>query len=150
MSWHLKHIRMITATCVCSYMSSADLLSIEFRMVGSYTKDLKKSLNSQNWGVGACTRMGACPGQYGITSTVLYWHRYIAINYVPAWRVVLHIDIILCQCVNNYPQGGMQLFSRLPRLQCAFRIASFPGPAQLSVAYSTVKRERAWYIFSRE
>ena len=30
------------------------------------------------------------------------------------------------------------------------RIASFPGPAQLSVAISTVKRERAWYLFSRE
>ena len=29
-------------------------------------------------------------------------------------------------------------------------LASFPGPAQLSVACSTVKRERAWYLFSRE
>ena len=29
-------------------------------------------------------------------------------------------------------------------------LASFPGPAQLSVAISTVKRERAWYLFSRE
>ena len=29
-------------------------------------------------------------------------------------------------------------------------IASFPGPAQLSIACSTVKRERAWYLFSRE
>ena len=29
-------------------------------------------------------------------------------------------------------------------------LASFPGPAQLSVASSTEKRERAWYLFSRE
>ena len=29
-------------------------------------------------------------------------------------------------------------------------LASFPGPAQLSVAFSMVKRERAWYLFSRE
>ena len=29
-------------------------------------------------------------------------------------------------------------------------LASFPGPAQLSVTCSTVKRERAWYLFSRE
>ena len=40
--------------------------SIQLSMVGGYTKDLKKSLNCQNWGVGACTRMGACPGQSGI------------------------------------------------------------------------------------
>ena len=33
---------------------------------------------------------------------------------------------------------------------CMCGIASFPGPAQLSVACSTVKRERAWYLFSRE
>ena len=29
-------------------------------------------------------------------------------------------------------------------------IASFPGPAQLSVAFSMEKWERAWYLFSRE
>ena len=29
-------------------------------------------------------------------------------------------------------------------------LASFPGPAQLSVASSTEKRERGWYLFSRE
>ena len=29
-------------------------------------------------------------------------------------------------------------------------LASFPGPTQLSVAFNTVKRERAWYLFSRE
>ena len=31
-----------------------------------------------------------------------------------------------------------------------YYVASFPGPAQLSVAFSTEKRERAWYPFSRE
>ena len=30
------------------------------------------------------------------------------------------------------------------------RVASFPGPAQLSVACSTEKPWRAWYLFSRE
>ena len=30
------------------------------------------------------------------------------------------------------------------------RIASFPGPTQLSVTCSTEKWERAWYLFSRE
>ena len=30
------------------------------------------------------------------------------------------------------------------------KIASFPGPAQLFVSISTEKRERAWYLFSRE
>ena len=29
-------------------------------------------------------------------------------------------------------------------------IASFPGPTQLSIAFSMEKRERAWYLFSRE
>ena len=28
--------------------------------------------------------------------------------------------------------------------------ASYPGPAQLFVAISTEKRERAWYLFPRE
>ena len=32
----------------------------------------------------------------------------------------------------------------------SFVIASFPGPAQLSVAISMEKRERAWYLFSHE
>ena len=32
----------------------------------------------------------------------------------------------------------------------SYSLASFPAPAQLSVAYSTVKWERAWYLFSRE
>ena len=32
----------------------------------------------------------------------------------------------------------------------SFGLASFPGPAQLFVAISAEKRERAWYFFSRE
>ena len=35
-------------------------------------------------------------------------------------------------------------------LSCKLCIASFPGPAQLSIAISTEKQERAWYLFSRE
>ena len=31
-----------------------------------------------------------------------------------------------------------------PGSRCS--LASFPGPAQLSVAFSTVKWERAWYL----
>ena len=30
------------------------------------------------------------------------------------------------------------------------KIDSFPGPAQLSIAISMEKRERAWYLFSCE
>ena len=30
------------------------------------------------------------------------------------------------------------------------KLASFPDPAQLSIASSTVKREMAWYLFSCE
>ena len=33
---------------------------------------------------------------------------------------------------------------------CTARVASLPGPAQLSVAISTEKQERARYLFSRE
>ena len=35
-------------------------------------------------------------------------------------------------------------------VQTHTHIASFPGPAQLSVTFSTERRERAWYLFSRE
>ena len=31
--------------------------------------------------------------------------------------------------------------------RCKKSLASFPGPAQLSVACSTEKQERAWYIY---
>ena len=33
---------------------------------------------------------------------------------------------------------------------CRSELASFPGPAQLSVACSTEKQERVWYNLSRE
>ena len=36
-----------------------------FSMVDDYPEDLDKQQNSQNWGVGTSTGMGACPGQYG-------------------------------------------------------------------------------------
>ena len=45
---------------------------------------------------------------------------------------------VRAKCKENYVHGQR------------VRVASFPGPAQLSVACSTVKRERAWYLFSRE
>ena len=48
MSWHLKLI------------NSADLLSIQFSMVGGYTKDLRKEHGTVK--IGTCTRMDACPG----------------------------------------------------------------------------------------
>ena len=42
----------------------------EFSMVGGYMENPEKPQNCQNWGgggggVGACTGMGACSGQYG-------------------------------------------------------------------------------------
>ena len=36
----------------------------EFSMVGGYTESLEKPQNCQNRGVGACTGMGTCSGQY--------------------------------------------------------------------------------------
>ena len=39
----------------------------EFSMVGGYTENLEKPQNCQNWGVGTCSGMGACSGQYGNT-----------------------------------------------------------------------------------
>ena len=37
----------------------------EFSMVSSYMENLEKPHNCQNWGVGTCTGMGTCSGQYG-------------------------------------------------------------------------------------
>ena len=42
----------------------------EFNIVGGYTENPEKPLNGQNWGVGACTGMGACSGQYGTWRTI--------------------------------------------------------------------------------
>ena len=44
----------------------------EFSMVGGYTENPEKSQNGQNWGVGACTGMSACSGQYG-SCYLLWW-----------------------------------------------------------------------------
>ena len=57
-----------------SYVSSADLPRIHYARiyrVGGYTENLEKPQNHQNWGVGACTGMGACLGQYGTQLSVL-------------------------------------------------------------------------------
>ena len=61
------------------YMSSADLPLIHyatFSMVGGYMKNLQKKQNNncQNCGVGACARMGARPGQYGMFVSILDCH----------------------------------------------------------------------------
>ena len=37
----------------------------EFSMVGGYMENLKKPQNHQNWGMGACSGVGTCSGQYG-------------------------------------------------------------------------------------
>ena len=50
-------------------------------------------------------------------------------------------------CCNRWTTLWIELNSSLYILA---DLASFPGPAQLSVASSTVKRERAWYLLSRE
>ena len=63
-------------------------------------------------------------------------------------------------CLRCMPTAGIPLctgdeflsFRNLTKFNTASnkKLASFPGPAHLSVACSTEKRERAWYIFSRE
>ena len=58
---------LTAAMCV----NSEDLLAIQFSTVGGYMKDLKNSLSCQNWGVGACVRMGTCPRQYGMRHILL-------------------------------------------------------------------------------
>ena len=42
----------------------------EFSMVGGYIENLEKPQNCQNWGVGACSGVGACLGQYGIFTCI--------------------------------------------------------------------------------
>ena len=54
----------------CSYVSefsgsTFDSICTNF-MAGGYTDDLKNKQNCQNWAVGVCMGMGACPGQYSI------------------------------------------------------------------------------------
>ena len=51
----------------CSYVSefsgpTFNSICTNF-MVGGYTEDLK---NRQDWPMGACVGMGACPGHYGV------------------------------------------------------------------------------------
>ena len=61
MSWHPKRN--------CSYELSGSTFGFtkqEFSMVGGYTENLEKPQKCQNWGVGACSGMGAYSGQYGI------------------------------------------------------------------------------------
>ena len=53
----------------CSYVSSADLPSNSSRKNLAWcavTQRTLKSHNCQDWGVGTCAGMGACPGQYGM------------------------------------------------------------------------------------
>ena len=57
MSWHPKRTRTIAAS------RSADLPS-EFTMMDGYMENLEKPQNCQDWGVGTCAGMVACPGQY--------------------------------------------------------------------------------------
>ena len=52
------------------------------------------------------------------------------------WQV-MGMAVHICQLCNH-------------SLDTAAWLASYPGPAQLSIAFSTVKRERDWYLFSHE
>ena len=56
---------MIVATVYVSSNCKLRITTQEFCMVGGYMVDLEKPQNCQNPGVGACTRMGVCLGQYG-------------------------------------------------------------------------------------
>ena len=85
------------------YLSSADLLSIQFRMVSMQLHEGPQKTTEQSKLGGEHLR------EDGRLLRTIRYYFYSGIltqvysNYVPAWRVVLHIDIILCQCVNNYP-----------------------------------------------
>ena len=51
--------------CELSVPPTFGFTTWEFSMVGGYTENPEKPHNSQDWGVGACTGMSACSGQYG-------------------------------------------------------------------------------------
>ena len=76
-----------------SYESSADLPS-KFSMVDGYTENLEKPQNHQNWGVGTCTGIVACPGQYSIYIVFLLlrilmcsWCKWVSMNvHVCKWH----------------------------------------------------------------
>ena len=59
----------------------------------------------------------------------------VILMYLPLTQTFYHIHSLLNHCI---------------RSAVLVNLASFPGPAQFSVAISTEKRERAWYLFSRE
>ena len=70
----------------CSYVSSADLLfgftMQEFSMVGGYTGNLEKP---QNWGMGTYVGVGACLGQYNI-STHIHAQIHFNLHRVVSWK----------------------------------------------------------------
>ena len=82
---------------------------------------------------------------------LVWWHlahslgsvKFIA-SCIYSWELTSAVSL----CWSS--QGFSVLHYGLCLLQCDWWIASYPGPAQLSVASSTEKRERAWYLFSRE
>ena len=51
-------------------------------------------------------------------------------------------------CVHEYTHAVPLIFTWLFCV-CVSVLASFPGPAQLSIACSTEKQEMPWYISSR-
>ena len=51
-----------------SYVSLADLLYYaSISMVSGYMENPETPQYLQKWGVGACTDMGVCSGQYGLS-----------------------------------------------------------------------------------
>ena len=73
----------------------------EFCVVGGYTEDLEKRPNCQNQTVGACMRMGACPGQYDICSKACIHGIRVCVCVhacVHAYIMCLHVCVCVCVC----------------------------------------------------
>ena len=80
-----RFVRTFHVWCLCR---SADLHTFgfttwEFSVVGSYTENPEKPQNCQNWGVGACTGMGACSGQYGTS------HHNLKVTSMNQWHIII-------------------------------------------------------------
>ena len=63
-----KCIRTIAQLCEVSG-PTLGFTTQEFSIMGGYMENPEKPQNCQKWGVGACTGMGACSGQYGISTS---------------------------------------------------------------------------------
>ena len=67
------------------------------------------------------------------------------------WYTLISDEMLRTQSIFTWMRATVSATWRGEREdKSGFLVASFPGPAQLSVAISMVKWEKAWYLFSRE